>query len=128
MAAGLNYTFWIIDKGDGNTATIDDLEGDGGTLSVQLEAGLGLRLGRLDTQSEKVLLENFGIRDVELGVSVVHITAPLGWWDTLHVGDTTWRAQLTVSFQADCNSPNPHDATRQTTRETGRWACSLETF
>lgn len=98
LSAGFNYAFWRIGRGDGNTAVVNGVEGSGGSLSVQLEAGVSLRLGRLDPKSEKILQQNFGIRDVELGVSWMHITAPIGGWDALYVGDSTWRAHLTVSF------------------------------
>ncbi len=98
VAGGLNYTFWRITKGDGGAAEFEGIQGDGGTLSAQVEGAVGLRLGQLDGPAAKRLKQEFGIDDTELGVAVSYVSEPIGWWDALHVGDFTWQAYLSVGF------------------------------
>ena len=97
-AAGINYTVWRITKGDGEVAEVAGDRGEGGSLAAQLEVGMGLRLGRLDRRAAKILKNDFGLSDTEVGVSAVYVGPSFGWWDDLAIGDLTWRGYLTVSF------------------------------
>lgn len=97
LAGGLNYTFWTITRGDGRVAEADDTRGDGASLSVQAEAGLGIRLTRFDEHSARRLSRDFGISDTELGFAVTYISTPIAW-RSLAVGGLSWRGYLLLQF------------------------------
>lgn len=98
LGAGLNYTFWEISKGDGAIAEAGGLDGNGGTLSAQVEGAVGLRLGQLDRLAAKRMDRQVGITDTEIGVALSYVSPPVGWWNALHVGDLNWQIYFNVAF------------------------------
>ncbi|MEL7237560.1 MAG: MXAN_2562 family outer membrane beta-barrel protein [Planctomycetota bacterium] len=97
-AAGVSYTLWTITQGEGRIASVGDIRGNGGTLSAQVEGGLGLRLNLLDRRAGKILERDFGISDTEIGIGVMYVSPPIGWWSSLEVGALTWRSYVMVQF------------------------------
>lgn len=98
VSGGANYTLWAISRGDGGRAEEFGESGEGGTLSVQVEGSLGLLLGRFDRRSQRILKKEFGVEDTEIGVSLMYVSPPIGWWDQLHVGGLAWQGFLSVLF------------------------------
>jgi hypothetical protein len=97
---GLNYTFWHISDGNGNTPSyISGGRGSGGTWGWQAAAGISLMLDFLDSDAARSL-------DMETGVNHTYFffewnkveASGLGMSDKLHVGDSSWVIGMTFEF------------------------------
>jgi hypothetical protein len=95
-AAGINYTFWRITRGDGSTARDGSNKASGGSPGWEATLGVALLLDRLDPRSAKIMRETFGIAGAELSFFGLYVQT-LGK-DRLRVGDLTWCGGLAVSF------------------------------
>jgi hypothetical protein len=101
---GLNYTFWWIDKADGETATFTDAAGNrddgrGGTPGWQVSGGLALNIDFLDPAAARTMDNEVGINNTFLFFEVSHVAANGLWMkNKLHVGDTNWLAGISFEF------------------------------
>lgn len=92
---GVNYTIWWIDI-DGNTASYQGDDAEGGTFGWQFNGGLAVQLDFLEPSAAKNL-------DVELGINHTYIffefTHVGSVGETkLNVGDTTWSGGIAFEF------------------------------
>ncbi len=97
--AGINYSFWWIKKGDGNTASYGGEEATGGTWGWQINAGLSVALDAFEPQAAKTLDLESGINHTYLFFEFAHVQADgFGSGKALNVGDTGWQAGLGFEF------------------------------
>ena len=95
-AVGLNYTFWRITRGDGETARAEGAKASGGSPGWEAMLGVALLLDRIDPRSAKTMRNTFGIAGAELTFQGLYVQS-FGR-DRLRVGDLTWCGGLAVSF------------------------------
>lgn len=96
---GLNYTFWWIRKGNGDVASVDGDDANGGSLGWQFNLGIAVQLDIFEPEVAKTLDANSGINHSYLFFEMMHLAADgFGSETTLDVGDTTWLAGLAIEF------------------------------
>ncbi len=96
---GLNYTFWSISDGNGNTPHYMNGKGKGGTLGWQAAVGLALQLDFLDPGAARGFDTDLGVNHTYLFFEWDRVVANgLGQENKLHVGDNTWVAGLMFEF------------------------------
>jgi hypothetical protein len=97
---GLNYTFWWIDKGNGDTATFNGSKAVGGTFGWQLNLGGAVLLDVLEPRAAKALDNEIGINHTYLYFEYIYFAADgLGKSSALRVGDSaTWAGGLAFEF------------------------------
>lgn len=97
---GLDYVFWIIEDGNGNTSDPAGAgKGAGGTPGWHAGAGLALMLDVFDPGSAQELDAEIGVNHTYVLAEVVHYDiSGLGGSGSLQLGDTTWQVGLLFEF------------------------------
>ena len=96
---GLNYTFWWITKGNGDTSTFAGHKAAGGTFGWQFNLGGALLLDFIERHAAKALDTEIGINHTYLYFEFVYFAADgFGKSSALRVGDTTWVGGLALEF------------------------------
>jgi hypothetical protein len=96
---GLNYTFWSITDGNGNTPEYKGGKGKGGTPGWQAGLGIALQLDFIDPSSARAFDSDTGVNHTYAFFEWNHVAADgLGKSGKLHLGDDTWVAGLMLEF------------------------------
>jgi hypothetical protein len=96
---GLNYTFWWIRKGNGDVASVDGDDANGGSVGWQFNLGIAVQLDIFEPAAAKALDAGTGINHSYIFFEMMHLAADgFGSETTLDVGDTTWLAGLAIEF------------------------------
>ena len=97
--AGLNYTFWNVTDGNGNTPTAGGGKGAGGTAGWQSAVGISLQLDWMDPSAARGFDADAGVNHSYAFFELDTIqSSGLGGSNKLHVGDNTWFAGLMFEF------------------------------
>jgi hypothetical protein len=97
--AGLNYTFWSITDGNGNTPKYKGGKGKGGTPGWQAAVGIALQLDFIDPSAARSFDSDMGVNHTCVFFEWNHVAANgLGQSGKLHLGDSTWVAGLMFEF------------------------------
>jgi hypothetical protein len=96
---GLNYTFWNVTDGNGNTPYVGGGKGKGGTAGWQAAVGISLQLDWLDPSAARGFDADAGVNHSYAFFELDTIqSSGLGSSNKLHVGDNTWFAGLMFEF------------------------------
>lgn len=97
---GLNYTFWTVKDGNGDTPSYPSGgHGSGGTMGWQAAIGLSLRLDFLDQAGARGFDADVGVNHTYAFFELDYVdSSGLGQKNALHVGDSTWFAGLMFEF------------------------------
>lgn len=101
---GLNYTFWSVSDGNGETPEVGTPEvgtskGSGGTAGWQAAIGVSLRLDFFDPAAARGFDADAGVNHSYAFFELTSIeSSGLGQSKALRVGDKTWFAGLMFEF------------------------------
>lgn len=98
--AGLNYTFWSVTDGNGETPQYKGGgKGKGGTPGWQAALGIALQLDFLDPSAARGFDSDMGVNHTYAFFEWNHVAADgLGASGKMHLGDSTWVAGLMIEF------------------------------
>lgn len=99
LKTGPTYTLWWMRRGDGDVSSVttssgEEQSGRGGVWGLQINAGVGVQIDRLEPSASRKLDSDYGINHTYLFIELLHA---LNFGDP-RLGDTTFMGGLALEF------------------------------